>query len=181
MKQFLISTLMVVLVFSCSDSDSDSNSPTDPTGSDSESNFLMVGDNTYVLAQGLLENYGAMAETGAVNLDLTLISEGIEVDWLNQTATGSGQVFYLEMFTSTEGFLDNGVYAYNNSLEATSWDYGEYASNWTNNCDDTCFIDINQGVVSVDRDGLNYTIEFQGFTVNDAAVSLHYSGTLTYI
>ena len=114
LTKLLISLLLLTVLIGSCKKDKDDNTPA-PT----PTSYLNVNGVQYILTQGTLENYGQDDVPGdgwdfdGYNLDLALVSSGFTITSHGDTAyeaTGSGQVIYLEMFTSNGSFLDNGEY-----------------------------------------------------------------------
>lgn len=172
---------------SCSDDDDDE-SP----------NFVKIGEKTYALNGGLLEDYGNIGEEGIFNLDLVLHSSGIRYNSEMEEYYGKGNYVGFELYTGTEGDLDAGeytsgswfepetmvyvssVYALNIDLETAE----EFYEAWDNDevdIEDRPWIEGEMyGTLSLEKEGDKYIIEFAGLTEEEEVVVIHYEGKLSY-
>jgi hypothetical protein len=108
-KFSLFGAIAIAMTFgtACSDDDDNNggnnNTPTPPKNE-------MTHDGTaYGLTKGFFLDYG-QTPMGSYNLDLFLFSENLDLDLNTQNFTGSGEFFYVELFTATDGSLEPGVY-----------------------------------------------------------------------
>ena len=166
----------LLLMFNCGDDDDDSNNVI-PQGD----NVLIVGDVSYDLEWGSLLNYGEF-EPGIINIDLELWSPGIiEPESGCDLEEGEGQGLYFEMFTSNETSLDDGTYTYNMDPALTTWDFGDYNLNLSDentDANDGLWVELESGTVSIEKTGSNYNISWNLVDVNDVSITGTYSGSL---
>lgn len=162
----------LLLMFNCGDND-DSNR-VDPTAD----NVLVVGDVSYDLEWGSILNYGEY-ESGIINLDLEIWSNGVIEPESGCEVSGEGQGLYFEMFTSNETSLDDGTYTFNMNPALGTWDYGDYNLDLTNEAEDS-WIEINSGTVSIDKTGSNYNISWDLVDVDGVSIRGNFSGGLNY-
>lgn len=160
-------------MFNCGDEDDDSNN-INPNAD----NVLIVGDVSYDLEWGSILNYGEY-ESGIINLDLELWSNGIEPESDCSESGEEGQGIYFEMFTSNQTSLDDGTYTYNMNPELGTWDYGDYALNLADINDDPWIL-LDSGSVTIDKTGSNYNISWDLVDMNSVSISGNFSGSLNY-
>ena len=144
-------------------------------------NYFKVGDTTYEVTGGVMENYGTEDWYDGYNIDLTLITSGIDVDEYGDW-TGSGKAIYFEVFSTSSSYLPSGEYVFDdtsNPYPTFSFDHADYCINWTESTH--TWIDITAGTLTITRSGSNYTIDLTGgIDESSNAVTAHYSGTLEY-
>lgn len=146
-------------------------------------NHLKIGGTEYNLSSGLMENYGFSSE-GVFNVDLTLVSDGITLPATSSSnASGAGQVIYFEMFTTTNGDLDNGEYQYKNTspYPAGSFDYGDYSINLDIDNETGLWIEITSGTVNVSKNGDVYEITFDCSNSAGEKIEGYYKGVLQFM
>lgn len=182
MKQILKLTALAlfvnILFIACDDNDNNS----------TPSNYLKIGNTTYELSSGTLENYGkdSMYYDG-FNLDLTLASKGINLTQDSEgliEATGAGQIIAFEMFTSQKQYLDTRDYTYDKKTTPSpigSFDFGLYIENWTPDLDDEKGEKyIVSGTVTVTNNVPNYEITIDCNDISGKKITGYYKGTLIY-
>lgn len=190
MKQSLKILLGFLLVgsmlVSCEKKDDNDN------GSESKTNYFMVGSDEYTLSAGVLENYGEATDTDweydGYNIDLTLVSNGISVSLDSDgfiEAAGTGHLLYFEMFTTGAEQLDNGEFVYDeNSLAIKTFDYADYALNYNVDSEDESeeekWVEIVSGKVTVNKTGANYSIDIDCKDDSGKVIKGNYTGTLLY-
>lgn len=146
------------------------------------SNYFKVGATVYEVSAGTLENYGTdAANYEGYNLDLTLMSSGIDVDQYGSWS-GTGKAIYFETYSTSGTILPSGEYTYDyvSDIPPTfTFDYADYCINWTTS--NHTWVYLVAGTITVVRDGNNYTIDLTGgIDLSANAVTAHYSGTLEY-
>jgi hypothetical protein len=147
-------------------------------------NYFKVGNSTYEVSFGTLENYGT--DPGyyeGYNLDLYLITSGIDVD-VNGVWTGTGDAIYFELYSTSATYLPSGEYTYDlvSDIPPTgTFDVSFYYLNWTTTNEVENFLIL--GTLTVTRNGSNYTIDLTGGIdyPGGKTVTAHYSGPLQYI
>lgn len=149
---------------------------------DNKSTNILKYDNTeYTLKSGYLENYGQDSIGAAFNVDLTMYTAEVTVHESGgavDSISGTGQVIYFEIFTSTADGIASGDYVYD-AMETGAngtFDYGIFSS------DISTFeaVDIEDGVVHVVKDGNTYDITIVATDVLGKNISGAYKGALTY-
>jgi hypothetical protein len=150
-----------------------------------KTNHLKIGETEYTLSSGALENYG-QDEAGiydVYNTDLTLFSDGITIT--NEdgelVVSGSGQIIYFEMFSSTETSLDIGTYNLNiQPFSLKTFDYADYMIGWNQTVDDDDWTEIASGEVTVNKNSNEYEITINCTDENGQKLTGFFKGTLSY-
>ena len=173
-EKILTIVLLSLFIFTGCKKDKDGDSP---------NNYFKYEGKTYTINKGILENYGE-EDAGVYNLDLTLISSGInliESQGEIVGATGTGNIIYFEMFTTSETKLDNGTYEFDYSAEAGTFDDGELLINYnTENYQAEIDQYINEGTVKVVKNGDIYEITINCTDEDGKSVTGYFKGTLKW-
>src|SRR5690554_1709776 len=172
---------------SCSDDDDDE-SP----------NYLKIGDKTYSLNAGMLEDYGEVDEEGIFNMYLILHSSGLRYNSEMEDYEGKGELVAFNLLSGVEGDLEAGEYSfgmweYSERLTYVSSEYylgmdvetaEEFYEAWDNDevdIEDRPWIEGEMyGTLSLEKEGDKYIIEFAGLTEEEEVVVIHYEGKLSY-
>jgi hypothetical protein len=150
-----------------------------------KTNHLKIGDTEYNLTTGTLENYG-QDEAGIYdvhNTDLTLFSDGITITDEDEelVISGSGQIIYFEMFSSTGTSLDIGTYNFNiQPFSLKTFDYADYIIDWNDTVDDDDWTEIASGEVTVTKNSNEYEITINCIDKNGLKITGFFKGTLLY-
>jgi hypothetical protein len=137
------------------------------------------------LARGLLEKYGMLDPVDkAYNIDLTLVSSGLNYDETNDEITGKGSGIYFEMFSESPAELLEGTYEYE-SVEAANpftFDSGGLTYNYDSEQEESeQELEIKSGTIEVKKDGETYEITIKCTGENGEIISGYYKGTLMFI
>ncbi len=149
-------------------------------------NYLKYEGTMYPISKGYLENWGKWSDEGDNNLDLTLVSDGINVvevggeidEW---TGTGNGIRFWMYSTSSTR--LDDGNYVYDELIteQAGTFEWGEFVVNYSMENEEG---DVDQyiegGTVTVEKSGDIYEITINCTDEDGIAVTGYFKGTLKY-
>jgi hypothetical protein len=110
-KRLLILASMALVGFSACTKDSDDDDSTTPQQFPQE---LLIDGTRYELGEGFVLSYGEAPFHQGTNLDLNVVTSGISVSFdasgFPDTATGSGYIFYLEMYSPDSTFISPGTY-----------------------------------------------------------------------
>lgn len=148
----------------------------DDDDDDDKTNYFMLGEMEGVLDKGYLEYYGMWNETSGYNFDISLVSSDLSMDG----ETGIGDVAYFELFSESATELKSGIYTYNETYEAYTFDYGGFDINFNIETEESDeYGEMTAGTVEIAKSGEKYTIEFSG-TASGKSVKGHYSGSLMY-
>jgi len=151
-----------------------------------QKNHFKVNDIEYELAAGAIENYGLWDEDGDVyNIDLNLFSTNLSITedaYGYMDVSGSGQMLYFEMLTTTGASLDNGVYKLDtiSPYPAGTFDYADYSINISDSTGGTNWMDIVSGQITVNKTGSIYSININCIDDEGKTITGYYSGALQY-
>lgn len=178
LKTFIGVFVLSTLIISCSNDDD--------MGSDSNKNYIKVGETVYELSTGAMENFGkydnGIDKYDGYNICLTLVSKGVSLSGDEDgemVITGSGQIFYFDMYTSKGSSFDDRDYnfdgipptqigTFNDGACWLSWDESE-DGDWN---------DITSGKVTVSKNGNEITINCTD--ENGKNITGFYKGPLIY-
>jgi len=170
---------------SCSDDDDDE-SP----------NYLKIGDKTYSLNAGMLEDYGEVDEEGIFNMYLILHSSGLRYNSSIEDYEGKGELVAFDLLSGVEGDIEAGEYSFG------MWEYperftyvsSEYYLGMDVEVADAFYDDLYEGTVeederpwiegemlgtlNVEKEGDTYIIDFSGMSDNFKVVEIHFQGKL---
>ena len=109
-KAFLLGLLGAVTFSSCTKDEEDK-----ATAAVTEfPQELLIDETRYELGDGFIISYGTSTDYQGTNLDLNLITSGIDVIYdangLPDSATGAGFIMYLEMYSADSTALTAGTY-----------------------------------------------------------------------
>lgn len=74
-------------------------------------NQLLVNEKSYELTKGLIQYFGEVKQN-TYNFDLYLFSNGINYDYTNNTYSGKGNIFYVELYSNSPTEILSGTYKY---------------------------------------------------------------------
>lgn len=172
LKTFLLLAFISLTIISCNkDDDGDSGS--------SSSNFLKVGNKEYKLKAGSLEYYGEDLE-GVSNFDVSLVTSNVTV--VEGEIFPSDETFsaiYFELFTSNASNLEEGVYNFNTSGAANTFEYADIIIDATLSDVEPIYYEVSSGSFEVLDSGNNYNFKFQGKTADGQNFSGAYKGSLS--
>ena len=140
---FLLLLGMSLLIASCGSDDDDSNS------------FTFDGM-TYSLTTGVIEYYGENFD-GSHDYDVTLLGDGFSIG--NSEVSGTGDLVYLDLNTSSNGGLESGTYSWSaNRAPLTIVSGSAAALNFNTETLTGTPITITGGSITVDVNGAEVTI-----------------------
>lgn len=174
----MIAVLSIALTFTSCKKDDDNNT--------TNSGTAVVGENTATFSKGALEFYGLWGQN-TYNFDIYLASSGIDI----ANETGSGDLLYFELFTSTDTF-NGGTFTYSFDQLANTFDNGYLIinGNWETEIAEN-YYEIQSGTLTVTKSGNSYDISYALMSqeknpdnyqdIGDpVAMTGSYSGTLKY-
>lgn len=171
MKKILsLSLIGILLLQSCGKDDEPAATP--GTGQ------LTIGDETYTLSYGYIEDYGSNGND-SFDVDITLTSAAVDA---NTTTLTNFSIVYLDLNTSVEGVLESGTYTFGEERDVKVMVAGLVAGGV--NVDSEGDFSGGQGFPAIDGTatvavtGSTYTITFTLTGENDASASGTYTGSL---
>lgn len=110
-NKLLILAFLAILGLSSCTKDSDDDDSNTPQEFPQE---LLIDGTRYELDEGFVLSYGQASFHQGTNLDLNVVTSGIDVVFdatgYPDSATGSGYIFYLEMYSPDSTFISPGTY-----------------------------------------------------------------------
>ena len=142
-------------------------------------NHLTYNGSDYALNTGIIENYGTVRNV--FNLDLTLFSSGISYNTVDSVPKGTGNIVYLEMYTSSKS-LPTGTYTFddNSTGNAGTFDVGMLGISFNVDSFSGTLVYISSGTVTVAKSGSIYEITINGKTSDNKTIDCHFKGSLTF-
>lgn len=178
-KYFLMMGFIALFATACEEEDNG-----DDDTSEIE-NELLIGDETYPISQGLLENYGNdTAYHEGTNIDLTLFTDGLEValDSANgiDSVSGSGYIFWVELFTSDEDSLMPGTYSYSTERIIGTFELA-YVTQIADGEEVNDEYQITNGVVEISTEAGSYVVD--GILTADGSITVEvdYTGAFSMV
>lgn len=145
---------------------------------DLQNQFTYDGSD-YPLSVGILENYGSASNVHY--LDLTLYSSGISFNPVDEIAEGTGNVVYLEMYSSSSS-LATGTYTFDSGFtgSAGTFDMGMFGISLNMETFSGTVVYISSGTVTVAKSGSTYEITINCKTSDNKTIGGYFKGSLTY-
>jgi hypothetical protein len=176
-RKILTIVLLSLIIFTGCKKDKDENS---------YDNYIKYDDKAYPLDKGILENWGKWSPESDNNLDLTLVSDSVNViEWNNEvdSYSGTGHRIKFWMYSASSELLDNGNYTYDDlSSEKTgTFDYGQLLINYNfDNEEGEIEQYVADGTVTVTKSGDTYEITINCTDEEGKSVTGYYKGILKY-
>lgn len=156
-------------------------------------NYFTVGQETYEISYGLLENWGRQVDDlngqdwnyEGYNLDLTFCTEGLGLreGEYEMEHTGTGQMLYFEILNANGTSLENGTYYFDEDSDPSkvkTFDYASYSNYYDEDVEDNDWIWITAGKITVKKSGSQYEIEVDCTDEYDNKVTGVFKGNLDY-
>lgn len=172
LKSFILLAFISLSLISCDNDD-------DNTGPNSNNSFLKVGNKEYTLKAGTFENYGEILD-GVTNIDIILATTQItSADGEYYPVDEVFSTIYFELYTSDANNLTTGMYNFNLSEAANTFDYGVVQLETTlNDEEESNYHEITSGSFEVLENGSTYHFKFEGQMDNGQEFSGSYKGNL---
>ncbi len=172
LKSFILLAFISLSLISCDNDD-------DNTGPNSNNSFLKVGNKEYTLKAGTFENYG-QDQDGLTNIDIILATTQItSADGEYYPVDEVFSTIYFELYTSDANNLTTGMYNFNLSEAANTFDYGVVQLETTlNDEEESNYHEITSGSFEVLENGSTYHFKFEGQMDNGQEFSGSYKGNL---
>ncbi|MCH8555765.1 MAG: hypothetical protein LAT76_11440 [Schleiferiaceae bacterium] len=157
-------TVALTVGTSCSkDDDSNGNGNNNNTPPPPPPNELVHDGETIAMTKGFFLDYGQASAT-SYNLDLFLLTENADLSLTTGNLTGSGSMFYIELFTSANDKLEPGTYTFDasNTPEANTFDTSVLLKNFNlTEGNQGTLLEVSNGTVKVEfKDGkYEFTID----------------------
>lgn len=160
---------------------------------DEISNLITYDGNKYKITGGIIENFGIeRADPASYRMGLTLFSDGLTYNLLNNEFSGEGAIFYVNMYSSSSSDLSPGTYVFNlSSKNSLTFDWGVIIDNISYTLAEPDGFDIKNafiageplkgGTIKLTKENLIYTITFSGTSSSDKSVKANFKGPLPII
>ena len=169
-KLLALVAALIIALSGCSDKE-------DPK---TKQNVIIVDGTEFAVTQALTEEYGG-DETSGYNFDLLILSSGFDFsDYENSWVTGSGNVLYLELWSTSSTGLVTGTYTSSANFEPNTFTSSYVGINYDTS-DDTADQGYEDGTgsVSITVSGSTYTVNFD-LTFGATKVTGNYTGTVSH-
>jgi hypothetical protein len=181
-KFMALGAALMISVVACKD-DKDDDGNNGGNGGSSFSQELVIDGTKYTLNDGFIFVYGTDGGNAA-NFDINLITDGLTIiydnDGIPDSAAGTGQVIYLETWSSDTVKIADGTYTLDtNSTNAGAISYAEIFT--IANGEGTAFKEVASGSVQVSVSGNEHTITGSGKTKDGKDFSFSFKKDLNYI
>lgn len=145
----------------------------------SPSNQFTLNGESFDLSQGFIEEYGDNGND-SYDFDVTLLSSGINYSE-SQSFSGSGNILYLDLNTSSEDGLVSGKYNYANDRDVFTLVDAIIATDYDVINETGNEFEVIGGSVDLDVDGSEVTIDFDLTLSNNTSVTGRFKGPLLAI
>lgn len=147
-------------------------------------NYVTYNNKDYNFTKGYLIYYGDLdAKAGTYNFDVFLCTDGINYNSTTDEFSGSGNIFYMELFSSSATALVPGTYTYDSTMSylANTYDLGIFAVNFNiATTSGEIEQEIKQGTFKTSNSGSTYTFNIDVMAADGKKITGMYSGALTY-
>ncbi|WP_026755554.1 hypothetical protein [Sediminibacter sp. Hel_I_10] len=171
----LFALALNLVTFSCNKDDDGG----DDSSSSSENNITIDGTE-FEIETAILEEWG-INEDGSYDWDVTLFSDGVEIDAANSTITGTGAAIYLDLNTNSETGLVPGTYTFANERAEFTWVFAEAVTNFNFETENGESFNAVSGTVVITGSGNNQVIVANLEDENGNAITASYKGSLQMI
>lgn len=171
----LFALTLNLVTFSCNKDDDGGND----SNSSSENNMTIDGTEFEVETAILVES--GINEDGSYDWDVTLLSDGFEIDAANSTITGTGAALYLDLNTNSETGLVPGTYTFANERAEFTWKFAEGITNFNFETENGEYFDAVSGTVVITGSGNNQVIVANLEDQNGNTITGSYKGNLQMI
>lgn len=173
-------TLLTAFTTSCS-SDDDSGSSDDDNGMPVMTNEFVFDGTSYSLTQGIIQSSGATPE-GAFNFIITLYSDGFNVDSVNGTVSGTGDLMFLDINTDTMNNVSDGTYNFSMTRDVFTTTNSGFIVNLDPVAGTSDAVELaTSGSITLSISGTTYDIEFNFLNASGESITGAYTGTLVAI
>ncbi len=143
-----------------------------------KANEIKYDGNNYPLTKGYLLKYGNWdGETTYYNFDVLLVSDGITLT--QEDIIGTGNLIYLELWSSSPTSLNPGTYIFSNNYAAQTFATGGVALNFNIETEMGTLFDIcTGGNVIISQSGTDYIFDITLTLANGKTVNAYYKGAM---
>ena len=135
----------------------------------------------YELNDGYLEYYGVWGDS-TYNFDITLVSSDVDYNVVSGIPTGTGNIIYFELFSSSSTELVPGTYVFDpdGTSEANTFDEGNFALNFNFTTETGLVRQISLGSLIVEKEGSTYKLTIDCTDSAGKKITGNYEGTLSF-
>ncbi len=177
-KLFAVSAILLVVAVVFSSCKKDDPEPT-PTPDPKPQSYFTNDGVDYVLSSAYSQYWGV--NNGVHNFDIYIVSEDIKYVQSSEEFSGTGEVVYLELFTSSSSGLIVGEYNYSSENNAFSFGTAEVGINADSQSSEGLWLSAVGGKVNIAKDGEKYTISFNLTTDDNKEIIGKYEGVLSLL
>ncbi|MGB1242498.1 MAG: hypothetical protein ACPG49_08255 [Chitinophagales bacterium] len=167
---FVVSLFFIALSPSCKKDDASPNNQ----------NQFTLNEESFEISKGFIEEYGSNGND-SYDFDVSLVSSDINYNQTEGDFSGTGNVIYLDLNTSSENGLVSGTYNYSDDRDTFTLVAAAVATNYDTENETGSNFAVTGGSVDVDVDGSNVSFEFNLTISNNATVTGSFKGSLLSI
>lgn len=149
---------------------------------DLSGSYIKVNDDAYLITDALIENFGKIGNQDIFEIHLSIYSDIVATGKEGKVTTlsGTGNVLFLKIYSSSEDSLITGVHELNYSNNLGSYKDPIYIINWNTQDKQIKWTRIVSGEVRVSKNDDYYNIVFDGVDENGAKIDVVFKGILKY-
>jgi PKD repeat protein len=141
-----------------------------------KANEIKYDGSDYPLTKGYIENYGDSDNSDYYNFDVWLVNDGITIT--TDDAMGTGDLIYLELWSSSPSSLAVGTYSFADNFAAQTFSTGAVAFNYNIATELGILDECTGGTVTISQSGTDYVFDVTFTLANAKTVNAYYKGSL---
>ncbi len=141
------------------------------------SNEFLLNGNNYALSKGFIEDFGDNGN-GSYDFDVVLTSSSINYSDATGDYSGTGDLIYLDLNSSSETGLVSGTYNYSSNRSALTFVDAQVATDFNALTLTGDTFEVVGGTVEIEINGNEVTIDFNLTLAGNNTVEGNYKGTL---
>jgi len=142
-----------------------------------KANEIKYDGNKYPLTKGYLEKYGDFGGYYTYyNFDVWLVNDGITIT--QDDAMGTGDLIYLELWSSSPMGLNPGTYSFANNSAAQTFSTGAVAFNYNIATELGTLYECTGGSVIISQSGADYIFDVTFTLASGKTVNAYYKGSM---
>ena len=138
----------------------------------------------FTFNQGYVINYGVSdGNANLYNFDITLLSDGFNIDLVNEEVEGTGEVLYFELWTENSTGLKSGTYKLSNGEDDFGMTYADFVMDYSfdEESTDESFLEATSAEITINKSGSTYTLAYDLTFDNGKSMTGTYVGSLMVI
>lgn len=145
-----------------------------------EPNHFRYTVNDYPLDQGFIHNFGLAEDATGYNFDVTLYSNGVSYNRDKHEFSGTGNVVFFQLYSSSATELAAGTYQFTTESKAPSTFNVANFGMTVNFTEQTgTIVNAVSGIVKVSIERDSYVLDFECLTATGEKVTGHWNRSLT--